>query len=126
MLSGEPKRFREEADVRFGRAHDGDRACVLFDNHYGTRAYAGHQRSEVGRCFRFRDVDDIFSHVEIIHPSLEQLSSVILRSLFGIPMTFMSSESASESTHTLEMMSCLEMRPMSKLQYLLLRPEFID
>src|ERR1700687_524804 len=68
MLARETKGFREQTNVRFCNGpNDGNRSRVVFDDHLGARAHAGHQRGEVAHRFRFRDADYILSHNVIIH-----------------------------------------------------------
>src|SRR5580700_7658278 len=40
---------------------------VIFDDHFRARTHTGHQRGELARYFRFRDVDNILGHKWIIH-----------------------------------------------------------
>src|SRR5437773_11262278 len=68
MLARETKGFREQTSVRCCNGpNDGNRSRVVFDDHLGARAHAGHQRGEVAHRFRFRDADYILSHNVIIH-----------------------------------------------------------
>src|SRR2546421_6455593 len=68
MLARETKGFREQTNVRFCNGpNDGNRSRVVFDDHLGARAHAGHQRGEVAHSFRFRNADYILSHNVIIH-----------------------------------------------------------
>jgi len=67
VLSGKTERFRKQPDARFGRMNDGNRLRVVLDDNFRTRADARHQRREVARRFRVRDVDHVLNHNSIIH-----------------------------------------------------------
>ena len=67
MLKCETKRFREQPHMRLGRTKNRYGPRVVLDHYLCACANAPHERGEVARRFRFRDVDHMLGPDVIIH-----------------------------------------------------------
>jgi len=67
MLTCETKGFRKQPYMRLGRTKNRYWPRVVLDHYLGACANAGHERGEVARRFRFRDVHHMLGHDVIIH-----------------------------------------------------------
>lgn len=68
VLGEKSNALRDGAAHWFSWTNNRHWPLAVFDDNFGTRAYVLQQVRHVGRSsFLFRDVDDMFSHIVILH-----------------------------------------------------------